>query len=148
MRPSFALLAALLPSLALAVGCKNEEEKAADLESAYLDAICRLYSEPACVDNMSDTCGFSISFDTAADCKMFMVMFMDPECDMGGVLLENQDAAEACIEQIDSFDCAAEDVCAEDGTYTPEAGDCLEVSAAIAQACPSDTGTTGSTTTW
>lgn len=132
-----------LSGLVLFSACKSDEEKADELYNDYLDAICRLYSDPTCVSNMEDTCPVAISFDSAADCVSFFILFSDPACDLGAVMLENQDAAEACIDSIESFDCASEDMCDAEGGMAPEAGDCADVSAALAQACPTgtDTGT-------
>lgn len=143
MRPSLVLLFALLP-LSLATGCKNDEEKAADLQSDYYTAVCRLYSEPACVQSMEDSCGFTLSFDSSADCVMFMTLFTDAECDLGAVLLEHEDDATACIDSMESFDCATEDICGADGEFLDQAGDCAAITAAVEQACPGS-GTTGGT---
>lgn len=151
MRPSLVLLSALLPSLALSAGCKNDEEKAAELQTDYFEAVCRLYSEPACVQSMEETCGFSISFDSSADCLMFMTLFMDAECELGTVLLENEDDANACIDSIEAFDCATDQMCGAEGEFFDQVGECAAITAAIEQACPDGTtgGTTsGSSTTW
>jgi len=132
---------ALLLVLPLLSGCTSKEQKAADLQSSYYDAVCRLYSDETCVQNMSDTCGMSLSFDTPADCVGFLTFAQAQSgCDVASVLADNEDLVNACLDQIDAWDCNSQDQCDDQGNYMPDQGDCAALSAAIDLACPSDTG--------
>lgn len=132
----------VLASILLLGACKSEEEQQDELRDDYLGAVCRIYSEPACIDNMSEHCGFSISFDSQSECLQFMLLFMDPSCDMGASLLAEEDAARSCLSELEGYDCSAEPLCNDDGEFLPEqAGDCATVTQALEADCP--TGDTG-----
>lgn len=138
----------LFPLLALLSGCSKEadtEEQAAELQTRYLDAICTIYSEPTCVDNMADSCPISITFDSLSECLSFFALFAGG-CDIDGVFAQDLESATACVEQLESWDCASEPVCEEDGSFAIEEGACASVTAAFQAECGGTTGTTTTTT--
>lgn len=131
-------LALVLPLLS---ACKSDEKKADELQSSYIEATCRLYSEQACVDAVTAECGFALSFESQEDCELFFALF-GSSCAIGEVLLEHEDDADACIAQLEGWACGTDPVCDENGAFLPEQGDCAAISAALSTACDDgDSGT-------
>ena len=135
-------LSLFLLALPVHLACKSDEKRAEELQQRYVEAACRLYVEPECLTNTTDTCGFSLSFESQTDCELFFAL-VGASCSIGETLLQDEDAADACIAYMDAWDCSTEDICDADGNYLPEGGDCASTSAALALACNSgdDTGT-------
>jgi hypothetical protein len=137
-----------LLSLSLAavlVACGPSEEKqieiGKDLSKEYAKSACRLYAEEACVQNQSDSCGFSISFDSRGDCSTFMWWgFLSCDDGVFQALWESEDIVQACIAQMDAVDCAADPICDEQGGSVFAEDDCAEMDALMADFCDGDTG--------
>jgi hypothetical protein len=132
--------------LAALLGCGPSEEKQEDLgqdiSKAYSSSACRLYSDEACVRNQSDTCGWSISFDSRGDCATFMWWsFLSCGDGLFQALWLAEDAVQACIDQMDAVDCDSDSICPESGGSVFVDDACAEVDALMDEYCNShDTG--------
>lgn len=139
---------ALLALLALA-GCgKDADDTAADpdqagrdLFHAYVDALCRLYSDPLCVQNQVDTCGGSLSFESEADCSTFLNLgFASCDSEVYGAIVEAEATVTACIGQIEAVDCVDGAICDEHGDSAATTGACDDLDTLISPYCEQDTG--------
>ena len=100
-----ALTLALPLGFLLACGPSEEkqEDLGQDISKAYSSSVCRLYSDETCVQNQSDSCGFSISFDSRGDCSTFMWWgFLSCGDGVFQALWENEDTVQACIDEMDA----------------------------------------------
>ncbi len=131
---------------ALLVACGPSEEKQTeigqDLAKDYASSACRLYSDETCVQNQTDSCGMSISFDSRGDCSTFMWWgFLSCADGIFQAMWENEDVVMGCIAELDALDCAADDICDDAGGSVFVSGDCGEVDALMADYCGgADTG--------
>jgi len=134
----------LLPLLLLAACEPSEEEQAdlgRDLSQDYAKAACRLYTEEACVQNQSDTCGVALSFETMADCRdFFTFLFLTCADDVYAALWENEDLVADCVAELGAFDCTSDEICTEDGGIWVS-GACGELDDVLEGYC--DSGDTG-----
>lgn len=128
----------LLPLLLLLTACGggNEDEGPSDRDR-YIEEICRLYVEDACLQNMSETCGFSLEFDTMSDCTFLFRLGM---CTEATDALQGDSDTLACIDALDSFDCATQDICNAEGEFDAGGAVCQSVEDQIDAACPEDSG--------
>ncbi len=135
---------ALLPFAAL-LGCgpslEKQEELGKDIAKVYASSACRLYAEQACVQNQSDSCGFSISFDSRGDCSTFM-WWSFLSCDDGlfQALYENEELVQACTDQMDAVDCGADPICDDSGGSVFADADCEALDDLLLDYCAGDTG--------
>lgn len=105
---------------------------------AYATELCRLYTEPSCVDSQRETCPTHLAFPDAGSCEAFIVSTAsDCERPIDAVLGEVATQQRACREALRAHDCTSEPFCDAAGSIDNR-GACSEVAAAIAQACPPD----------
>jgi len=121
----------LLPLLLLAACEPSPEEQAdlgRDLARDYAQAACRFYTDAACIENQTETCGGAMSFETMADCTSFF-SFAFAMCDDGvyAALWEEEDLVLDCVAEIEAVDCVDGAICAEDGTSVFDTGACGEL---------------------
>ena len=136
-------LAALVVLSALLLGCKKEEDEGPDttLRDAYFEAGCRLYTQAGCVQNMEESCVFTISFDTVEECEGFLRLAAAQCTGYVEAMNDNSAAVQSCIDDIEAFDCTGEEgICDEDGGDIFSRGDCGIVSDLIDALCPEDSG--------
>ena len=138
MRQAMWALGALVTIGACGPSEEKQIEQGRELKSEYLEAMCRLYVEEACIEQSSEECGFSIEFDSVSDCRAFFSLFAS--CDneaLGLALYEIESDVDACIAQLDAFECGgSEPLCTDEGDASPAVtGPCAEVSAAYDAHC-------------
>lgn len=137
------LLALGLTALTLACGDKDEDDEEEDESSgvadAYVTALCRLYSEPACVEAQEEECGFSFSFESQSDCEQLFGYSLSA-CPEAETALDGiADQVTACVAALDAVECGTDPLCASDtggsadGAF--ENADCLAVEAATEGLC-------------
>lgn len=129
---------AVMIALLACSGGKDAEEQAQELRSRYLDATCRLYSDETCVSNAEGSCPITLSFDSHDECMQFFAFF-GAGCDFEAAFAEDLDNAEACVEQLETWDCESEPICDEDGAIRLDEGPCAAVNEAIDRHCDSGT---------
>jgi hypothetical protein len=124
----------------LGCGGDDEDEAAGDLYSSVVGAVCRLQSDPTCVEQMGSECSVSISYDSQADCETFMAFAWGGCDELDGMLDDVAADAEACVAQLDAFTCGgSEPICDENGTWITATGPCAAVDQVFNEAC-ADTG--------
>ncbi len=125
--------------IALLSGCETEPPPPDyTLRDAYLTGMCRYLVDGVCADNMSETCGASITFDTASDCTTFFRFGLSGCPGYNDALIENATTVQACVAQMDELDCATEDVCDAQGESVLETGPCGDVDTLLDALCPDD----------
>ena len=107
-------------------------------KSVYLESLCRMYVEPACVTSQNDTCGGGFSFDTIEDCRQ-LFNFALLECDGITDAMEDNADVEACITELDAFTCT-DPICDADQNFLPGGAPCAAVQTMIDERCPTDSG--------
>src|SRR6188474_1702804 len=97
----------LLAVVAL-TGCGPGETEEPDytLRNAYVDAMCIYLSEGECADNMSESCGGSITFGDADECSSFLRFGLSGCTGYNEVLIENEALVQSCIDTLEGHDCA------------------------------------------
>lgn len=110
--------------------------KGDSLRSDYLYSECRFYTEQACVDAASDECGGGLAFDDMADC-LDTLEASTAACDDIDASLEAARAdVEACMAQLDAFECGGEEpVCDSSGDPIMSTDACAPVQALFDEAC-------------
>ncbi|TNE87176.1 MAG: hypothetical protein EP330_19610 [Deltaproteobacteria bacterium] len=127
-----------LALLLTACGGGGTDETEPTVRQRYYTALCPLYSDTTCVDNQTNSCGGSLSFDSEADCRTFL-SFAHSGCnDLDGALEASSDT-ETCIADLEAFDCSTTDICDGSGSSVISAA-CLAVESVIETACPDDSG--------
>ena len=129
-----------IPAL-LVCGCpKVADDQGRSLWNEYTSALCRLYTEEACVDAQSDSCGASLSFDTVGDCADFFDLAM-AGCDgRYEALAEGEDLVFSCVDQLDAFDCAGDEPFCDGEESIVSSGDCAALDDLLSRTCGGDTG--------
>lgn len=126
----------------LLFGCNKEPEGPDNtLRNAYLESLCRFYTDETCVDNQLDSCGGVLSFDSSDECQQFLRFALAGCDDYVDVLNDNESTVQGCIDDMDAFDCDNDEFCdATSGDDIFDAGDCLATDELIQATCPDDTG--------
>jgi hypothetical protein len=125
---------------AACLSCSGAEGDADSTLDAYFEAYCRLYVSP-CSDAMNDSCSFSISFDSVSECETFL-RFSVSSCDetLAADLEDHHETVDTCIDHLQSFDCATEDMCDAEGAWVAGGDACAQIDTLIATHCAADTG--------
>lgn len=131
MRSSLVLIVSLL------AGCSDAEPEST-LRDTYIDALCKLYVEPDCIESTDDSCMGSISFDTMSDCTGFLRFALSACEGSNDVINANPETVQECIDLVEDFDCATEPVCDSDGENVATSGACGEVDALLEAQCPDE----------
>ncbi len=112
------------------------------LPARYIEAFCRLYTEPSCVAAQKSTCGANLSFGSTAECDTFMQQTASTCTGLKDALAGNSPAVDKCAAQMTAYDCAGTGaMCSADGDRLDASGDCAEIAAIITACDPEpDTG--------
>ena len=128
------------------MGCTpSDQERQAPLSSeealsSYYRSVCRLFTEPACIDSQRSTCRSPLAFDSPAGCQTFFT-------DLGAGCPEvtasvRADLVTGCVAELDAFTCGAHSaVCDVSGTRVEARGACASLNRVL-QTCDTrdDTG--------
>lgn len=110
--------------------------KGDSLRSDYLYSECRFYTEDACIDAAAEDCGGGLVFADLADC-LDTLEASTAACDDLDASLEAARAdVEACIAQLDRFECGGDEpVCDVSGDPVMSTDACAPVQALFDEAC-------------
>lgn len=136
------MLSLRLAPLLLLLACKDKdsEEAGSSATDSYTDALCRLYTDPACTTAMQEECTVSISFDTEADCRTFLGYLIDGCTGAAAWFSQNADLVQSCAEQVNGIECGTDPLCDEAGADAATTGPCAEIDAQLDALCGADTG--------
>ena len=108
----------------------------AQLKTQYVDAVCKLYTEPECVASQKTSCPSHIAFPDKPACAAFMKQAAS-SCDgLEAALAANHEAVDMCTAQLSAMQCGNTPVCSA-GVRIDTVQDCAPVQALIA-ACDKD----------
>lgn len=105
----------------------------------YLTAWCRVYeADSRCAANAQRTCGWTRTLGDSETCRGWME-FEFSQCD--GMHAWFQDEAhtpviDACVADLQAFDCQNDDFCDRNGDITFESGACGDITAQVQATCP------------
>lgn len=108
------------------------EDGAAQL-TAYIDTVCRLYTEPACVTAQKGTCSATVSFPDTAKCAAFLQQAASTCDGLTDQLAAHKADVDACRASVSRYTCGgAEPMCDASGERYDTRGACATVAGLIA----------------
>lgn len=122
-----------LPLLALIVACRGDEPPHL---AAYYGAVCRILTEPACLESQDGSCSFTLAYPDEETCVQDLLDQLGRRCEDGAEAAVEALGAEydACLTSIDDLACETADVCDPSPAFV--AGPCAAVYKAVSTACP------------
>ncbi len=112
-----------LPLLALLAACRDEPPHVA----AYYGAVCRLLTEPTCLDSQDGSCSYTLAYPSEAACMDDMLDRVGRRCldDAEAAVEALGDEYDACLTSLDELVCETDDVCLPSPVFV--AGPCARV---------------------
>lgn len=100
---------------------------------AYYGGMCRLLTDPVCLESQDGSCSYTLAFESQADCLDELVGGLGRCAGDAEAAVQALPQYDACLEDLSALDCETEPVC----TPTPAfiAGPCLNVYNAVITAC-------------